>query len=69
MNGKTAIYTNNGTVGSYTDIGKSDTYNTVSLGTKYTISNGMSLTRDISNTTSNNKVSGVTDVTRLNLEF
>ena len=64
-----ATTTNNGTAGSYTDSAKSDTYNTVSIGVSYKGSNGMSLTGNVSNSTSNNKVSGA--ITRLgfNWEF
>ena len=67
MDGKTATYTNNGTAGSYTDSAKSDTYNTLSIGVSYKGSNGMSITGDISNSTSNNKVSGA--ITRLGFNW
>jgi len=67
MSGKTATYTNNGTAGSYTDSAKSDTYNTVSIGVSYKGSNGMSLTGNVSNSRSNNKVSGA--ITRLGFNW
>ena len=67
MSGKTATYTTNGTAGSYTDSAKSDTYNTVSIGVSYKGSNGMSLTGNVSNSRSNNKVSGA--ITRLGFNW